>query len=516
MSVLAKIEEVKIFRNLATLRRTFSAELKEGSSTILVEGLEKTIIPGSIRVFSRKGVTVTGADLKTTVVGIDKAVSEKELLLRELRELKEKVKTLESEIEESKKLIESFDKALSKAAEAFVTAGLVGEASKQHLNEVLEAISEIRKKKVFEIIERERELSSLNDEIKRIEVLLEGIDKKAVELGAIELDLICERADTYDFILQYEVSNAGWSPVYDVLLEGQAEIAMYAQVVQSTGVSWEDVPVTVSGKIIRTATKPEPAPWFINAIKPGAPSFIPPTRAPKMAVMTEEMAEETLGEEMEEALEPAFQEADLVSAGALAFKVSSKGSFFPGRPTMILLKRFDVEAETYYVWDAYQHSDFVEIVKIRNGEVPLSPGTCRMFKDGMLVGTTSIPYVAPNQEFELPIAWEERLECERKMILREEEKKGMVKGKAHVTYGYFLSVKNHLENEAKLVIYDRIPVARDPEISVELVSSNPSPDEKSGVGVIKWERTLNPGGQLEINYKFTVSYPPDYIVTPLP
>ncbi|GEM_PF-1892398 len=512
--VSAELKEVAFFRNFATVKRSFAVELGEGAAILLLEGIEKesTIIPGSVRVFSKRGVTVTGVNVKSAVVGVEELETKKQMILEKLREAEDKLKVLKEEAKGLRKLTAYFDRAARKGIETFSTVALTGEAGGEKLTSFLSEVTKRRKEAISELVKKEREISFMNDEIKRLRALLEGGSERVLELGAIELAVSCDRGGKYEFSIQYDVRDAGWMPVYDVTLGKEANVDFYAEVIQNVGIPWDNVPVVINSRAVQKAWKPKPEPWFIDVIK----SMAPPSPAPHMKIkgVTAKPPEEIIMEK-EERLEPAFKKAETIEGG-LAFQLSSRGSFAPGRPTLLLIESFSMNTETLYVWDAYTSPGFVELVKIKNESFPLPPGVCRVFKGDIMVGVAELPYVAPGQEVELPASWEERLECERKMTLREEEKRGVVKGKTTVTYGYSIKVRNHLEEEANVIIYDRIPLPRDPEIIVELISSIPSPSEKSETGIMKWEDKLKPEQELKINYKFTVSFPPSYEVWPLP
>ncbi|MEM1512645.1 MAG: mucoidy inhibitor MuiA family protein [Candidatus Jordarchaeales archaeon] len=513
--VSTELKEVSFFRNFATVKRHFTVELGEGPAVLLIEGIEKesTIIPGSVRVFSKRGVAVTGVNVKSAVVGVEEVEAEKQTILERLRDAEDKLKLLEGEVEGLRKLIDSLDRAVKKGIEAFSTVALSGDGGEK-LSNFLSEVSRRRREIVSEIIKKEREISVLGDEIKRLNVLLEGEKERALELGAIELAVSCERGGKYEFNVHYDVRDAGWMPVYDVTLgKEEANVDFYAEIMQNVGIPWENVTAVIHGRAVLRAWKPKPEPWFIDAVRP-TPSPSPATLFKGVGAQPKEVKEEVEAVE-KEMLAPAFKRAEAVEGG-LAFQISSKGSFVPGRPTLLLIERFSMNAETFYVWDAYTSPGFVELVKIKNESFPLPPGVCRVFKGDTMVGVSELPYMALGQTIELPASWEERLECERKMTIREEEKKGVVKGKTTITYGYSIKVRNHLGEEVNAVIYDRIPVPRDPEIIVELISSTPPPSERSETGILKWEAKLKPEQELKINYKFTVSYPPSYEVWPLP
>ena len=144
-------------------------------------------------------------------------------------------------------------------------------------------------------------------------------------------------------------------------------------------------------------------------------------------------------------------------------------------------------------------------------------GECRIFKGDAFVGVTTIPYLAPKQKKDIPVMWEEKIDVKRKIIEREEKKKGLIKDKAYVKYTYKLEIFNNKNEKVELKILDQIPVSRDPEIEVTLnmEKTEPKPD-KVEMGIMEWKIELGPSEKREIVYSYTVKFPPEIDVVGLP
>jgi len=128
---------------------------------------------------------------------------------------------------------------------------------------------------------------------------------------------------------------------------------------------------------------------------------------------------------------------------------------------------------------------------------------------------TSLPYVAPGQKIELATTWEENIETRRKLIRREEKRKGLLRDKAYIRYTYRLTAINHKKTSVNAEIIDQIPVAKDPEIEVSLEKVYIEPVE-TNMGILKWKFEIKPEEKKEIEYTFIVKFPPDYEIANLP
>lgn len=167
--------------------------------------------------------------MKSAAVGVEDVEAKKQVLLEKLREAEDKLKLLEREADGLRKLIDSLDRAVRKGIEAFSAAILTRGVSEERLSDFLNGASRKRREVASELVGKEREICTLKDDIKKINVLLEGESERVLELGAIEVSISCDHEGRYEFILQYDVRDAGWVPVYDVVLGKQANFDFYAE-----------------------------------------------------------------------------------------------------------------------------------------------------------------------------------------------------------------------------------------------------------------------------------------------
>ena len=139
--------------------------------------------------------------------------------------------------------------------------------------------------------------------------------------------------------------------------------------------------------------------------------------------------------------------------------------------------------------------------------VTLLPGKANILREQTFVGTTRLENIAPSQEFTLNLGIDEGWKIERNLVQRQIDKK-LIGSNKRVTYAYRLIINNLQARESSLKLTEQLPVSRDENIKVRLVQAEPK-IKLGEMGVLEWNLTLPEGGKQEINYQFTLEYPPE-------
>lgn len=509
----SNIESVDIYRNAAIVRRSFLAELIEGENEIKLINIENTVIPYSIRVFAAENVRIRNIEfsvVKKPIEEIDIRVKKK--LLEDLENLEVRKEILENEINGFKQVIGAIDDSVGRIMISFGKKAVAGKVKEENLSKTLKYLTDVREEKLKQLVEKEKELKKVTTQIERIKSqLTPGDERKLREVGTLTLFASTSTSAKYAFKVEYNVANVSWMPTYDLILQNEEVIlAMYAKILQRTNIPWENVPLTVSTKIVQPVSKPEPKPWYIERVKPR-----PRVKTPTTLRIMEPKVPESLKAEIEAEEKLAFEEGAIVEGEYLTFKIKEPISLYPDKPQLALLTSQRMKAKTKHVWHAFRQPGFIEIVEFENPELSISPGECRIFKGNMFIGVTKLPYVTPGQKVELATTWEETIETKRKLIRREEKGKRLLRDKVYIRYTYKLAVVNRKETPISAEIIDQIPVAKDPEIEVLLERVSAEPVE-TDMGILKWKFEIKPGEEKEIEYTFIVKFPPDYEIVSLP
>ncbi len=501
----SKIVSVSLYRNAALLRRKFEIKLPEGEVEVEVDNLEPSLHPDSIRIYSEPRVSVRSYDFYTYKKLLKEIlVEEEEELRNRIEELEDMKFRLEDEIRSARALSSSLDLSFFPLMVGYALGSTLGGNDEAKFKEPLSTLLEERKKNISILSEKKRKLEDVEAELESLKSRLEKISGETVEVGALRME-VSSSGGTVSFEITYNLGGAFWSPTYDILVEDKkAKIIMFANIVQNTSFKWENVSLIISSKPVARAVKPSPKPWYIQ---PYPPRKFRMAKEGMPSMEREKRGAELLEGTFEEA-ELAMEMADVWSGEYVTYTPKALVTIEPNKPKQIALEELEFESKIRYIWDAYTQPGFVSIVEFKNGERSLLPGKYRVYRDDLFIGTGELPLISPKQTVELALTAEERFETKRELIIREEEKKGVLKDKAYVKMGYRLTIKNHKNEEADIRIYDRIPVSKHPEISVELDKSEPKPD-KVEMGILEWNFKIRPDETMKIEYSFTIKYPPE-------
>jgi uncharacterized protein (TIGR02231 family) len=149
--------------------------------------------------------------------------------------------------------------------------------------------------------------------------------------------------------------------------------------------------------------------------------------------------------------------------------------------------------------------------KVKNkSDFPFLPGKANVFLDNNFISETKINHASPQEIFWVFLGVEEGIKVEYSFIRKSVENKGS-KGKYIISYESLIKVKNNKKEEEEVIIWDQLPIANQKNITIKLLepkiakkTTNPKIDPFK---LISWFYILQPGQELEIPFKFSVTYP---------
>jgi len=309
------------------------------------------------------------------------------------------------------------------------------------------------------------------------------------------------------------------------LKKDKAAIQRLARITNQSGFDWKNVKITVTTGSRLPLSIDKVNPFYLRlqpidvfrkkASRPATPMAYRAKMAPK------KRDEEAL-DMLVEAAPPPAPEAEmeylestvsLSETGHQKFELSGKHTVPSGNtPKSLHLDIIELEVEKAYHWSSTQ-SKLILIHKIKNGEYFLLPGTANVFIEDEFIGQSQLELIHPREKFTLGILESFDIKIEKKLIKREVSKKGLVRGKRQMDFGYKIKIQNQQNRKCDIKIIDRIPHSLDENIEVELnnISLNP---KKKNQGVFEWEFALEPEEKINITYDYSVRYPPERKLVP--
>ncbi len=260
------IKGVTVYLNGAQITRTTTVSVPVGTTEFVLDNLSPNIQESSIQVSGLKQASVLSINYginyltkKNYTKTIDSLQTEKDVLYDKIQIEDQLISGYNEEL-----FIIQNNRKLSSDTE---TVSL--EKVKAFANYYRTRITEINAL----VYKSEKQKKEYNASILLIQKQLQelNVDDK-VQTGEISLKLNSAVTEKLDLIIKYNVTNAGWFPIYDLKAEkidAPINLQYKAHVYQTTGIDWDDVKLTLSTSDPTTNNlKPDVNTKFLNFISP--------------------------------------------------------------------------------------------------------------------------------------------------------------------------------------------------------------------------------------------------------
>ncbi len=517
-----------VYPDRARVTRSGAISLEPGLHNLEIADLPLSLDRASVRA-SAQGTA------RARLLGVDvRQVFYAETPAERVREMEQQLETLSDELQAFQKQGELLDREKSSVAELAgqtrvyargLASGKTTLEGQLALLDGLRSRIEAIDKAQLELGARQREKQHQHEKIKRELDLLRASKPTQRYAAVIEVEVVQAGELTVD--LTYVVSDAGWSPLYDVRLResdggARLEVGYLAQVTQRTGEEWQNVSLVLSTARPALAERlPELKPWYIAPL--AAPRPVMAARAPAgasaeklgagLAAMAAEAspspAEPQPIEEMTATVE--------ASGAAVTYRVPAAATIpADGAPHKITVARYEVSPRLDYVaTPKLVEAAYRRATVANDSPYTLLPGQASLFAGDEFIGRTAMKLTAPQGEIELYLGVDDRVKVKRELKRREVDKQ-FIGGRRRLHYAYETTVENLLASDLPLSLRDQIPVSRHEEVRVKLDLAEPKPTEQTELNELKWELRLASAQKVAVRLEFTVEHPQDMALSGLP
>jgi uncharacterized protein (TIGR02231 family) len=501
-----RISRVTLYPGSATIER--SARVVAGSHKVEMTGLPANFDLRTLRVEADPGILV--GEVAVQDVSRAEALSGRESELEaRIEALKDERAALEVEVKTAE-LVRDYLAALGARPSGEQKTPVVVEP--KAIPAVIEAIR--------------RGGHDAYGQIQRIEVRKRGIDK---QIAVLERDLARLRTGARDARMvsisysasrpgelraTYQVSNAGWKPVYRASLDSstsRVELERQASIMQRTGEDWRGVALRLSTGQPRPAQIVDPSPWQL-VIRPTVDAGLLSSEVRSPA------APMARGERKARGDEPAPIVAQFETAFATEFEVPGKVDLAAdGRQVNVSLAR-----ETFAVRQRVRvvpRRDTAAMVTAE-GELPEGvwiPGDAQLYRDGAYIGATFWNPQA-KEKLVLPFGRDDRVQVASNRTKNRSGSAGLLGGRSERQIADLYTITSRHKVPVDVLVLEAAPVAVSDQISVD-AAIEPKPqvrDWQEKRGVVAWEQPLAPGETLKFVADYTITYPKDASILGLP
>ncbi|KAG8752112.1 hypothetical protein FRC12_012117 [Ceratobasidium sp. 428] len=329
-------------------------------------------------------------------------------------------------------------------------------------------------------------------------------DQRGAKRGTrITVTVLAEMDGEAELMLTYVVSNASWTPLYDVRAsiakspDAKTTIALHyrASITQTTGENWPDVALTLSTASPQLGSAvPNLSAWRI-----GFPTPPPPPRpasaaaaAPRQyamqlrasAVTSEEPRFHSLAASVGGPPPPPMRarSARVVDAGVLSATFGIPGrSDIPSDESShkVVISVLNLDAELEWVCvPREKESVFLRCKVLNASEFTLLPGEASVFMDDNFVSKSRIEHVAPNDSFKTSLGTDSALRVTYPSVRTLNRTTNLSSFFANkdsrqwvVANSQRITVRNSRQGTvSSLRVFDHVPVSTDAKIKVDVLS----------------------------------------------
>ncbi|KAG8783182.1 hypothetical protein FRC12_020015 [Ceratobasidium sp. 428] len=422
------IESVSVFQaDRAEVKRRVNLELKAGQNHVDIERLPTCINEDSIRVDGTGNAVIFDVVYHSPYrqPSLRSADSPHEEAVADARRTLEALQKEREVAEEQSKFLNSYGKTLD---------------TKNINIEDVQKFLDMFGPRQLAVAKR---IQELDVQIKQAGQAYQDAQEKvyADERGAkrgtkITVTVLAETDGQAALILTYVVSNASWTPLYDVRASiakspnESSKVALHyrASITQTTGENWPDVALTLStaspqlGSDVPSLSAwrigfhvPPPVLNSLRSARPRAAFAKRASRAEPSSDLLMEYESEAMPVAMCASAAPPmeFRQAGVVSAGVLSasFGISGRSDIPSDEGShKVVIAVLDLDTELEWVCiPREKESVFLRCKVVNSSEFTLLPGEASVFMDDNFVSKSRIEHVAPNDSFKTSLGTDSAL-----------------------------------------------------------------------------------------------------------
>ncbi|KAF9000069.1 hypothetical protein BDQ17DRAFT_1282255 [Cyathus striatus] len=453
-----------MYSSRAHITRLFKLPLKIGQNFITISGLPKVLDDDSIRVEGNGDAIIQDITISTELQTM--ASPQLEALLVEKQRKENTIKRTEKAID---------------ALATYLSTMNLSDVPPTDVRSIIQQYNEVTTEYQEDLIRQRKKLDQMGQDISKEHPLTDG---KTATVGVFS-----ESEEDIELSLHYAVTQAGWTPVYDLRVNTESKekcikLVYKASVTQKTGEEWKDVRLTLETSLPQfNINLPPLTPWKLSFVAAGQQMY--PSSQPAAyygGSMSRRVVFKSCSAE-------AVVHDDPEDANAIAtFEVlEPKTILGDGTVHKVAVTELDLDGELKWVsipttkdvrmhWTANVYND---------SDYPLLKGAASVYVNGSFTARSEIPHVSPQERFNCALGVDPSI----RVIYHPRDKK-------RSQSGFYTKSNNHIfEQRISLVntkscavtnvkIIDHIPISEESTISVKLLSpalpiADPTSDKKT-------------------------------------
>ncbi len=526
--IKSKPEKIIVYTQGAQVHRNTTTTLLAGQNTIIFSGLENCINTSAIQASGNGNFIIADIQHEVHYPELDKAK-----LLGDVR-YKKLLKNVNDSLQELNYLIEdlqSKSEVLSTEKNVLLNYGLYkGQSKKDSIAFLKDGLTYLREK-LYNInaeqlkIKREREKlevkkTTLNERLLAVSNELSNQNNTGEEEKVdyrIIVHIIADQATQATVALNYYITQAGWTPSYDIRAisnEQNVKLTYKAQIHQQSGTDWGNVKLILStANPNRSYSLPTLSPWYLSNTNYGYDKYKKNINTNMPAVASEKadgIATRT-SEDTKDLEQEALNASSFTSVNEnvieteyeikLNYNIPSDGK---EHYAAILVK----DLKTVYRYKAIPklNSNVYLTAVLPDWEDAITMGgEASIYYDGSFVGTTSLAPGGTEDTMQLSLGIDKNVAIKRQKIKDKCFEKLLDTDKIH-QYTFEITMRNARATKIEIDVEDQLPLTQDKTVTIERKeTSGAKYDEVTGI--LKWRTTISAKDSKKLTLTYQIKAP---------
>ncbi|HQI69570.1 MAG TPA: DUF4139 domain-containing protein [Bacteroidales bacterium] len=508
LPVKSKIKDVTVFFNGAQIARHGDIALPAGQSTIIFEYLTQYINAQSIQVKGEGNF-----DILSVVHQINYLKTQEKT--PEVKRIEDSIQLLTKTLTTQQTILAVYEQ---EETMLLANKAIGGEQTGVKISELKEATEYFRTR----LLDIKSNQMNIQDKINKIQKNITTLNNQLQALNArvtepsseILVTVSAAAPVTAKLILSYYVTNAGWTPSYDlraVNVSSPVNLDFRANVYQTTGSDWNNVNLTLStGNPLQNGSKPVLNPWYLSFAYPYGYGIV-------SGIKTEQRAAAPMAKEKSDDQANFAQEARTTADYTIVNETQTNIEYninipytipADGKNHMVQIQKYSLPATYEYYCAPKLNQDVFLLARVSGWDkYNIISGEMNLFFEGTYVGKSYINTKTTADTIEFSLGIDNNISVKREKLQDFSSTKLIGLNKKE-TYTYQISIRNKKKQNIDIVIDDQVPLSSDKDIEVELLDISAGVYDKD-YGKITWKYNLKPSETKEIKLSYSVKYPKD-------
>lgn len=514
IQVRPQIKEVELYTSSAEITSLAKANIVKGTYNLIFENVSPFIDENSIQI---KG----NADLSILSISVNKDFLNEKNKDAGLKKLEDSLMVLNKRLS----LVNNKQSALNEALNFLKTNQKLPTGNVAISALEIEKMANLYSTKIEEITNQLYEISllenKLQEKLNAIQNQINGYNlENSNDLSDIIVNVKSNTVGEVDLTLSYVVSNAGWTPSYDIRTEGIAssiQLLAKANVWQRTGENWKDVKLLIStGNPSRSNQVPTFTPSYVVLY----PEYQPRKKTAHQARSDNAPAAMQFASPQMKGLNDLEQEEGFTATNITSIETATNNVFetsipysikSDGKVNSVEIQKYSIKATYNYITRPKQDMSVFLVAQITDwNQSGLLSGEANVYFEGNYVGKSFFDASSTMDTLSFSFGRDNNISIQRKRVKFLNDK-SIVGNTKSLEVGYEISVKNKKKTDVELVIEDQIPISQNTNTSIEALELTKANYDLE-TGKLKWSTTIKPNEGKSFRFEFRVKYPKGNVI----